>query len=312
MPGATEPIPITVGSPPPTLDFSETRSESLGCGITRRVSHQRCESKSFGRRSENSFGSLNADPYNTQSEELAIAECARGLEVRRMWSEKEMVCSFGGRVFPGTPDGMFETWEGELTCVQVVRVPIVKHMRVEEMQEVLFRTVLTKVVKSQSWLRATHTVPFDFVIFCWLPFSIPDSVAEHNHELMRRVQVLDPRFSLRLRVPAIAGSLFPALFAHQVSSKTVDGVRSIFESDISTYNAESESEGDEESAWDITWAWEEEFSEAKIYPSEQLVEAEKEKEDSSSGEDEEDFDGRECEWDLTWNWDHDNRTCKAG
>lgn len=295
----------TLAGTPLTDDVSETRSESSGCELTSHVSRQGCEIEPLWRRSQKRSGSLNADPYNTHSEEMAVAECARGLEVRRMWSEKEMVCSFGGRVFAGTPDGMFETWEGELTCVQVVRVPIVKHMSVDEVQDVLSCIVLTKVVKSQSWLRATHTVPFDFVIFCWLPFSIPEVVAVRTQELMERVRVLDPRFSLRLRVPAIVGSLFPALFAYQSSSRKAEGSRSFFESDISTYSAGTESEEDEESPWDITWAWQEELSEANICSSE-LVQAEK---DSSSGEEESDWD---WEWDLTWNWDHDCSTWDAG
>ena len=54
-----------------------------------------------------------------------MADCCLGLEIRRTWSEQELVRSFGGRMPPGTPDGMFETWDGTLTCVQVVRVPLV-------------------------------------------------------------------------------------------------------------------------------------------------------------------------------------------
>lgn len=294
------------GTSIPMTGISEARSESQGCEAASCGCRRRCEAEAVHRRSQSSWGSLNADPYNTQSEELAVAACAQGLEIRRTWSEKEMVCSFGGRVFPGTPDGMFETWEGELTCVQVVRVPVVKQMSAEEMQAVLSHTVLTKIVKSQSWLRATHTVSSDFVIFCWLPFSIPDSVAERTHELMRRVQALDPRFSLRLRVPASAGSLFPALFAHQASSKKADGSRSALESDVSTYNAEMESEEEEECAWDITWDWDEERSETKSRSSDELVEAE---EDSGGSEEEPDV---EWEWDITWNWDHDCGMSGAG
>jgi len=138
-------------------------------------------------RSDISSGTLNDDPYNVASEEQAMAECMRGLDIRRTWTEKAMVRSFGGSLFPGTPDGMFETWEGKLTCVQVVRVPITKNMGIEEMQTVLSGTVLSKVVKSQTWLRSTSSNPTDFVIFCWLPFTIPAFVAERADELMRRV-----------------------------------------------------------------------------------------------------------------------------
>jgi len=300
--GTIEPICRFVGGSVCIVDSSETQSKSSGCEIASYAHHQVQKTESTQRRSQRDSGSLNADPYNTQAEELAVAECARGLEVRRTWTEKEMVCSFGGCVFPGTPDGMFETWEGELTCVQVVRVPIVSHMSDDEVQEVLSRTVLTKVVKSQSWLRATHTAPFDFVIFCWLPFSINCCVAERTHELMRRVQDLDPRFSLRLRVPAIAGSLFPALFAHHTLSKMGKGSVSICESDVSTYNEETESEDDEECVWDITWAWEDDLSETKICQS-QGVEAEVIR---CSAEEESDW---EQEWDVTWNWGDDCSLC---
>ena len=39
-----------------------------------------------------------------------------------------MVCSFAGGEIPGTPDGMFETSDGTLHCVQVVRVPVLPTM----------------------------------------------------------------------------------------------------------------------------------------------------------------------------------------
>merc|ERR1711972_1013744 len=205
------------------------------------------------------MGSLNANPYNLRAEELAVAECARGVDVRRTWSEQEMVRSFGGQIFPGTPDGVFESWEGTLTCVQVVRVPLVADMSPLEMQQALNHTVLVKVVKSQQWLRACNVVPQDFVIFCWLPFVIPEEVAESGRALMRRVQQLDARFSLRLAVPAEPGALFPALFACGAlsqKSRSDTRSRSVSENDVSCYTGtDDESDEEETSAWDITWAW---------------------------------------------------------
>lgn len=242
--------------------------------------------------------SLNSDPYNMRSEELAVAECARGVEVRRTWSEQEMVRSFGGHMFPGTPDGVFESWDGELTCVQVVRVPIVSGMSPESMQETLAQTVLVKVIKSQHWLHACNVVPHDFVIFCWLPFTVPDIVAEKTYELMRHVQSLDPRFSLRLRVPAEPGDLFPSRFAAHVgelgAEKRCRAVRGL--SDVSTFTGnETDSEDDEPCTWDITWDWD--CSEPSMPTSkERLSEV-----DGSEGHSHDDSEV-EMEWDITWEW----------
>jgi len=199
--------------------------------------------------------SLNSDPYNTRAEELAVADCSQGLEIRRVWSEKELVFSFGGGLVPGTPDGMFETWDGALTCVQVVRVPLVHGLEVEEAQDTLAQTVLTKVVKSQRWLRATHVQPDVFIIFCWLPFEVPLGVCAHTEALMERVQQLDPRFALRLRVPAMPGSLFPARFAcNHDARKAV--VHAVSESDVTAYGSDAEDTDDDEvCGWDITWCW---------------------------------------------------------
>jgi len=242
------------------------------------------------------------DPYNLRAEELAIGECTREVEVRRMWSEKEMVRSFGGQHFPGTPDGMFENWEGILTCVQVVRVPLVLGQSLEEMQETLAQSLLTKVVKSQQWLRASHIVPNDFVIFCWLPFTIPDTVAEHAEAMMERVRTLDSRFSLRLRVPAQAGALFPALFAHRSEQWKTDRKtgksslarsRSLSEGDVSTYTgSDAESDDEEGCEWDITWAWELEWSCAEEEQEEQEEQvAEEEQVQSGAETDDEDLAG---------------------
>mmetsp|Transcript_113082 Transcript_113082/g.314447 ORF Transcript_113082/g.314447 Transcript_113082/m.314447 type:complete len:225 (-) Transcript_113082:268-942(-) len=189
-----------------------------------------------------------------RAEELALASCSQGLEIRCVWSEKELVFSFGGGLVPGTPDGMFETWDGALTCVQVVRVPLVPGFDVGEAQETLAQTVLTKVVKSQSWLLATHVVPNDFVIFCWLPFEVPDDVVAHAEALMERVRHLDHRFVLRVRVPAAPGSLFPARFAcnHHLRKAYA---RTVSESEVTAYGSDEDTDDDAACTWDITWSW---------------------------------------------------------
>jgi len=202
--------------------------------------------------------SLNADPYNVCAESLALTECTLGVEVRRTWSEMEMVRSFGGQMSPGTPDGMFESWDGALTCVQVVRVPLVAGLPVVAMQDTLAQTVLAKVVKSQRWLAFTQASPADFVIFCWLPFAVPDAVVEHAEKLMLRIRGLDPRFSLRLRTPEEPSALFPALFACNRERCDCSVRASLSEADVSTYPGSEPDSGEEEEwpAWDITWAWE--------------------------------------------------------
>lgn len=240
--------------------------------------------------------SLNSDPYNLRAEEFAMLDCTQGVEIRRTWSEKEMVRAIDGHFFPGTPDGMFENWDGALTCVQVVRVPLVFELSLHGMQETLAQTIMTKIVKSQQWLRASHVVPHDFIIFCWLPFFVQDAVAEHAENLMQQVRLLDPRFSLRLRVPAQPGALFPALFAsnHEVSLRKARGYSW---TDITTYSgSEPETDEEEECAWDITWGWEEEWSPA-MEDSDNPVgqESQSESEDSP----------REPSWDITWGWEAD-------
>mmetsp|Transcript_55840 Transcript_55840/g.133563 ORF Transcript_55840/g.133563 Transcript_55840/m.133563 type:complete len:274 (+) Transcript_55840:206-1027(+) len=218
-----------------------TRGCSQSAGIMGHVSDQN--------------NSLNMDPFNLRAEELALQDCTLGVEVRRTWSETELVRTFGGRMPPGTPDGMFESWNGNLTCVQVVRVPLVSGSDNASMQHTLAQTILSKVVKSQAWLRFTATAPHDFIIFCWLPFQVPDAVQHHVEMLMERVRLLDRRFSARLRLPAEPHAIFPALFAcnHDfVMSKS----RGLSESDISTFESDGEEEEEEKTCeWDITWDW---------------------------------------------------------
>lgn len=192
--------------------------------------------------------SLNTDPWNLRAEEVALQECTLGVEVRRTWSEQEMVRSFGGQVSPGTPDGMFESWDGDLTCVQVVRVPLVPNSDSSCMQLTLAQTILTKVVKSQRWLQFAHTGPRNFIIFCWLPFCIPDDVEDHAEILMERIRALDRRFSLRLRTPAEPGALFPSQFAR--NNDTRRKLRSFTESDVSTYQGSEPDNDDDDDFFD--------------------------------------------------------------
>jgi len=203
-------------------------------------------------------------------------------------------------MLPGTPDGMFECWDGALTCVQVVRVPLVAEMRLEEAQEALLQTVLTKVVKSQAWLSATSVMPTDFVIFCWLPFQIDPVLVERTEASMDRIRALDPRFSLRLRVPADAGALFPALFACNYS---VEAQRSKSRSwsEVATFTGSSQENSDDEDSfapWDITWEWDEDAQK----PAE--VEEDVECRDKGAGKtksgSESPDDCSECEWTIAW------------
>lgn len=196
-------------------------------------------------------GSLNNDPRNLRAEELAMAECMRGVDVRRTWSETQMLCVLGKNPLPGTPDGMFEDWEGSLTCVQVVRVPFISGSDPMSHSRVLYETVLTKILKSQSWMRSSQTVPRDFIIFCWIPDlegGMPESCAELAETLVARVRAEGWPFSLRLMSPSEPGELFPAKFAFCST-----GARScrVSESDLSTFDPSDFCSDDEPPDWDI-------------------------------------------------------------
>jgi hypothetical protein len=165
-------------------------------------------------------GSLNSCPYNLEAERLAMEDCMRGLDVRREWSETEMVSSFGGGMIPGTPDGMFEEWQGvegksRLTCVQVVRAPIHRGMDFDEIEEVLYQTVLTKIWKSQMWMKSTHIVPDEFIIFLWKPFQSVEGTGEKAQALIEKCRQTGWPFVFRCKVPAEPGSIFPLMFAWQ-------------------------------------------------------------------------------------------------
>lgn len=233
-----------------------------------------------------------------------MKDCTLGVEVRRTWSEKEMVFSIDGRYFPGTPDGMFEDWDGALTCVQVVRVPLVSEFSDAEMKEILVSTILGKVVKSQQWLRASHFVPGEFIIFCWLPFAISEAIADHAERAMKRIQQLDSRFTLRLRVPASVDSLFPALFACNSLSKKTGRTHSCSWSDVATYPSNDSDSGDEElHGFDITWDWGDDFGDVLVLPNALGDFADV----ACASAVDDDYD---CEWDITW--DQDPPHPKAG
>lgn len=216
-----------------------------------------------------------------------MEECMREVAVRRTWSETQLVGTFGGHMTPGTPDGKFEAWDGVLTYVQVVRAPLVVEMSVTEMSNTLSQTVLSKVVKSKQWLGEERVEAGHFVIFVWLPFAVAEGVAEGAERLMERLQAIDPRFSLTLRVPPDAGALFPAQFATSSRKESQKG-RALSESDVTTFLENDASDNDEDTLeWDITWNWDSE-------PDEQASVA---TDDSSASEGELEF-----EWDITWDW----------
>lgn len=210
-------------------------------------------------------GGLNNDPMTLRSEELALEECMRGIDVRRTWSEKELVHSFGGGICPGTPDGMFEDWSSALTCVQVVRVPLHDNMTPEEVEDTMYSTVLTKVVKSQNWMKSTQILPTNFVIFCWLPRSAAGCYANACGESCgARVEALTEQlrkegwpFYVKLCVPADPGELFPAMFAFQYSGRAgrASDLRArkscISEANLSTFDPTDFESENELVEWDI-------------------------------------------------------------
>lgn len=192
-----------------------------------------------------------------------MEECMRGVDVRREWSEMQMVGSFGGMMFPGTPDGMFEDWEGHLTCVQVVRVPLHPEMSTAEIAETIYNTVLTKILKSQTWMKFTHIVPRDFIIFCWLP-PLLNVYVEACHEraqaLVERVRNEGWPFYLKLMVPTQPGALFPAKFAfrhggcegRELLSQKVRRRSNISEYELSTFDpTDFDSSDGDAPDWDI-------------------------------------------------------------
>ncbi|CAE7817460.1 unnamed protein product [Symbiodinium sp. CCMP2592] len=97
--------------------------------------------------------SLNEDPFNVFAEEQAVEACKVGFEVATELLETDLVFTSCGSLVKGTPDGGFVDTDGLLRLVQVVRVPLLPDMDEDEVADVLFDTVLAKVVKSQTWMK---------------------------------------------------------------------------------------------------------------------------------------------------------------
>mmetsp|Transcript_11802 Transcript_11802/g.16910 ORF Transcript_11802/g.16910 Transcript_11802/m.16910 type:complete len:165 (+) Transcript_11802:87-581(+) len=161
--------------------------------------------------------------------------CMQDLAVARTWTEQEMVCSFAGGEVPGTPDGMFETDNGDLHCVQVVRVPVLTTMTGRQMSDRLYDTVLVKIVKSQAWMQSTKIVPCSFAIFCWLLPSLPARnlvvAVQKARDLVKKVRGQGWPFVLKLAVAAEPTAMFPARFA----SQRVEKLKKITEADLQSW-----------------------------------------------------------------------------
>jgi hypothetical protein len=199
-------------------------------------------------------GSLNSDPFNLRAEELALEDVIADRDVRRTWTEGELVRSFAGQLTPGTPDGMVELWDDCVICIQVVRAPLLRNMTVDDMKTTLAQTVVAKVVKSQAWLRHSQVMPHEFVIFTWLPFSPDGAVLAHAEALIARVRnEKDSRFTLRLRIPEDESALFPMLFGISGSARQ----KSFSEDDVSP--AELLCEDDESDDFDLGLYWDMDF-----------------------------------------------------
>eukprot|EP00930_Biecheleria_cincta_P085108 TRINITY_DN74530_c0_g1_i1.p1 TRINITY_DN74530_c0_g1~~TRINITY_DN74530_c0_g1_i1.p1 ORF type:complete len:440 (-),score=68.06 TRINITY_DN74530_c0_g1_i1:97-1416(-) len=165
---------------------------------------------------------LNEDPYNVRAEQLAMEHCKCGFNVTEELTETDMVVSSCGSLIPGTPDGGFRDSTGLLRLVQVVRVPLLPGMDADEVGDILYETVLAKIVKSQAWMKQTGTIPHDFVIFCWLPPVGAHEVCLKQSEslfwteaLMWNVQFGGWPFSLMIQVPVNPSAIFPDLFGRR-------------------------------------------------------------------------------------------------
>merc|ERR1719375_825678 len=158
--------------------------------------------------------------------------CMSGAGVCRTWSELEMVRSFGGGEIPGTPDFMYES-KGMLTCGQVVRVPLLPRMTRTAVTEIIYFTVLTKLVKSQVWMKSCCIVPHEFIIFCWLPaVSIHRNRMRSAKALVLQLQRNGWPFRLRFEVPDDPESLFPSRFA----SSCKPHLKKLSQADLSDFN----------------------------------------------------------------------------
>jgi len=163
--------------------------------------------------------SLNEDPFNVLAEEQAVEACKMGFEVATELLETDLVFSSCGSLVKGTPDGGFVDTDGLLRLVQVVRVPLLPDMDEDEVADVLFDTVLAKVVKSQTWMKETGTLPHEFIIFCWLPpvGAYQACLTETDALLWTEALIFNVRaggwpFSLVVKVPEQPCNIFPRNF----------------------------------------------------------------------------------------------------
>jgi len=182
-----------------------------------------------------------------RAEALAMEECMRGAGVCRTWSEQEMLCSFGGKEVPGTPDFMYEDANGVLTCGQVVRVPILPGMTRTLISETIYCTVLAKLVKSQVWMKSCYIVPQEFIIFLWLPFIIHRRRKRLAEALASQVQSEGWPFHLRFAVPEDSEALFPSMFALCCKARS----RRFSEADLANFDPQDFEEEEEAVQWDI-------------------------------------------------------------
>lgn len=165
---------------------------------------------------------LNDDPYNVRAEQLAMEQCKHGISVKKELFETDLVTTWSGSMIPGTPDGGFWDADDLLWLVQVVRVPLRPEMSCDEVVDVLFETVLTKMVKSQAWMKQTCTLPHVFIIFCWLPpvgaYEVCLEALQNSdallwlEALLLNVQSGGWPFRLQVEVPGDPGGIFPAGF----------------------------------------------------------------------------------------------------
>merc|ERR1719215_247093 len=114
-------------------------------------------------------------------------------------------------------------------------------MAPDAVDDVIYATVLQKVCKSQSYMRATHLLPENFVIFCWLPpLAYPEHTAERSEALMKRLRSGGWPFYLKLMAPSDPGELFPAKFAFHLWGRAGQAsdlrTRAISEADLSTFD----------------------------------------------------------------------------
>eukprot|EP00438_Fugacium_kawagutii_P033138 Skav227541 [mRNA] locus=scaffold2241:65831:82860:- [translate_table: standard] len=198
---------------------------------------------------------LNEDPYNVFAEELAMEVCKVGFEVAVELMETELVFSSCGHLVSGTPDGGFRDQEGLLRLVQVVRVPLLPEMDEDEVADVLYDTVLTKVVKSQLWMKETAILPHDFMIFCWLPpvgaykACLEDTDALlWTDALMWNLREGGWPFSLVIQVPQEPGKLFPKNFGARHLGK----VKKDYATQVSYFLNAADFEDDDDEAF-VSW-----------------------------------------------------------